>query len=167
MDDIEQGKPKSTGKIYWFISLAVFILLLPGSLLLALFGLASLNDSYSHDADMLWGVLSAAEAALLILGSLASLAYLITRNQVIGKVAILFLVLSILGCFCDIAAGVQMFNASQHRGGDWAGFAVVGNLLFGILFPAVLGLLAAGGGACILVLYSKNQLQPPAKLDGV
>lgn len=45
-----------------------------------------------------------------------------------------------------------MMAAAEQPGGAWDGFAVVGSLVFGILLPALLGLLTLGGGACLLVL---------------
>jgi hypothetical protein len=134
------------------VAAVLFVLVLPASLLLAVFGLAAYNDSYSHDSDRVWALIDVPVAGGLLLASFAALLFLIIRKQALWRAAVGLLALSLAGIVVLMVAGNAMVADTSRRGGDWAAAGVLGGLLFGMACPALTGLLALGGGACLWLI---------------
>src|SRR5262249_16334050 len=123
--------------------------LLLASFALALFGAASYNDSYSHDADKMWGIASLAAGGLLFLASCGGLAFLCLRRQAIWYGGVSAHGISLLGLIVVVVAGFQMMAAAKQRGGDWGALAVLGSLIFGIVIPGFLAFTVVAN-SCVL-----------------
>ncbi|HLX65170.1 MAG TPA: hypothetical protein VKX17_28135 [Planctomycetota bacterium] len=152
---VTNSKPKR-----WPVVLSVIIFLFLGaaSLGLALFGGASYTDSYSHEADRLWAILAMIDAGIIFSASIAAFLFLFRRSETIWKATILLLVLSLAGDGVLIWAGFGMLADAKRRGGDWAGLSVAGSLILGIVCPALIGVAAFAGGACLSAARSSRRM---------
>lgn len=121
-------------------------LLLLASFAFALFGGASYNDSYSHDADRAWGIASLVAGGFLLLASGSALLFLLARKQPIWYAAVTAHGFTLLAQAVVVGEGFLMMVDAKRRGGDWGALAVLGSLIFGILIPTIVGLLTLGSG---------------------
>jgi hypothetical protein len=143
----------------WLIVLSALnlLFLVLASLALGFFGLMSYTDSYSHDADRWWGLVGMSVSPVLFFSGLAAIAFLIVRKQPAWSASAVLLVLSLVGLGLLIVAGFGMLEGAKRRGGDWAGIAVLGSMIVGIVCPALTGLLALGAGLCLWAMRGYGQ----------
>jgi hypothetical protein len=140
------------------LSVIIFIFLGLASLGMALFGGGTYSDSYSHEADRLWGVVAMIEGGFMFLASIAAIASLFLRSKTIWRVTIILLVLSLAGVGVLIWAGFGVLADAKRRGGDWAAASIDTSLIFGIVFPALIGAAAFAGGVCLRAARSSRRI---------
>lgn len=156
--DAEMDESGRSGGGFW-IGL-IFVLLLLASPLLGLGGWASYVDSYSHDADRFWGLVTTPIAGASFLCSAAALGWLALRKPLLASVAIWLGGLAIAGLGLSIYAGCGMVAEAHRRGGDYGGLAVIAGLFFGILCPA--GLAALNSLGVLLLLRQSRRSRTAA-----
>ncbi|OAI50729.1 hypothetical protein AYO44_05525 [Planctomycetaceae bacterium SCGC AG-212-F19] len=142
----------------WLVILSVvlLVLLILASLALVFFGVLSYTDSYSHDADRWWGMVGMTVAPLLFLSGASALLFLVLRKPLAWSASMALLVLTLVGIGVLIAAGFGMLAEAKRRGGDWAALGYLGSLVFGIGYPALVGLLALGSGLCLWTMRRQH-----------
>ena len=137
------------------LSVIIFIFLGLASLGMALFGGGTYSDSYSHEADRLWGVAAMLEGGFMFLASIAAIASLVLRSKTIWRVTIILLVLSLAGVGVLIWAGFGQLADEKSRGSDAVGLP---SFIFGIVFPALIGVAALAGGVCLRAARSSRRI---------
>ena len=99
----------------------------------------------------------------MFLASIAAIASLFLRGKTIWRVTIILLVLSLAGVGVLIWAGFGPLADAKRRGGDWAAANIGANLIFGIVFPALIGAAALAGGVCLRAARSSRRMAVPLK----
>ena len=137
------------------LSVIIFMFLGLVSLGMAVFGGGTYSDSYSHEADRLWGVVAMIEGGFMFLASIAAIASLFLRGKTIWRVTIILLVLSLAGVGVLIWAGFGMLADEKLRGSDAIG---IPTFIFVVVIPALIGAAAFAGGVCLRAARSSRRM---------
>lgn len=151
MRDSEQEPSPGPSTVVTVFTALFFAAILLSSLGFAFFGVAAYLDSPNREADRHWGIAALVGRAVFFLASVAGILSLIVRNKALWVVAAVLVGLSLIAAIAMGVLGVGMIADSQRRGGDWGAAAVVGSTVFGLICPALGGLLTIGGGVFLLL----------------
>ncbi len=131
--------------------------LLIASLAMAAFSYAAYHEArystaYHNDAAAYCGLLGVWACIGFAIASIVGITFVATRRRIAWVAAMVTSLLSLAGLPGWLLAGIGAIGRAKARGGDWAGLAMVGSALDGVILPSLFGVVTATALICLFTL---------------